>query len=159
MSWRVGLIHSLSRTIQNELSTVCSCPFEIPHTILTHNLLGIARVHGHRGTGRLIGRKSDLRLYGSGMIENLAHGSHTEGRALTTKAVAKNSLKVCVVCSRDASPSAPQKVHLVGPVHFSNHASERNQRPDEAPNVCRRNCLFIDEDHTTMGSSFLCPEL
>ena len=55
--------------------------------------------------------------------------------------------------------SAPQEVHLVGPAHSPNLASEQNQCPDEAPNVCRRDCLFIDKDHTTMGAPFLCPKL
>src|SRR5580693_10147361 len=37
----------------------------------------------------------------------------------------------------DASASAPQEIHLVGPVHFPGLASERNQGADEPPNVCR----------------------
>jgi hypothetical protein len=37
----------------------------------------------------------------------------------------------------DASASAPQEVHLVGPVHFPGLASERNQGADKPPNVCR----------------------
>jgi len=58
-----------------------------------------------------------------------------------------------------ADPSAPQEVHLVGPVHIPRLASESNQSADQSSNVCRRDCLFIDKDHTAMGSFFFCPEL
>ena len=58
-----------------------------------------------------------------------------------------------------ASASAPQEVHLAGPVHFPGLANKRNQSADQPPNVCRRDCLFIDKEHSAMRSPFLCPEL
>src|SRR5512146_1112194 len=54
---------------------------------------------------------------------NLAHNSHTEGYALRRPELREVARRLCRVW-RYASASAPQEVHLVGPVPFSGLTSE-----------------------------------
>lgn len=69
--------------------------------------------------------------------ENLARNSHTETFALARNTAAENLPKFVLCDHGEASASAPQEVHFIGPVHFPGFASQRDQRPYQAPNVCR----------------------